>query len=92
MRRLPASAEAYKKTPVFTEDSIPAGLLCEHSTKAGVWGLIHVISGELTLHFPGAELPERLKPGRPGVLPPQALHRVAADGAVRFFVEFFREP
>lgn len=91
MRWLPASVEAYRKTPVFTETSIPEGLLRDHSTKAGTWGLIHVISGGLTLHFPDVELPERLKPGRPGVLPPEALHRVAADGPVRFFVEFFRE-
>lgn len=92
MRWLPASVQAYRKTPVFTETTIPAGLLRDHSTKPGTWGLIHVISGDLRLHFAEDGTPERLAPGRPGVLPPEALHRVAADGPVRFFVEFFREP
>lgn len=92
MRWLPASVQAYRKTPVFTETTIPAGLLRDHSTKPGTWGLIHVISGDLRLHFAEDGAAERLAPGRPGVLPPEALHRVAADGPVRFFVEFFREP
>ena len=92
MRRLPASVEAYRKTPIFTETSIPEALLRDHSTKAGTWGLIQVISGELVLHLAGSETPERLTPGRPGVLEPQATHRVDADGPARFFVEFYREP
>lgn len=92
MRWLPSSVKAYRRTPVFTETSIPDGLLRDHSTKPGTWGLIHVISGELRLHFTETETPERLAPGRPGVLAPQVGHRVAADGPVRFFVEFFREP
>ncbi|MFX4220035.1 MAG: DUF1971 domain-containing protein [Thalassobaculum sp.] len=92
MRRLPASAEAYKKTPVFTENSIPAGLLREHSTKAGVWGLIHVLSGALQLSFVDGAPSDRLVPGQPGVIAPQEPHRVAADGPVQFFVEFYRVP
>lgn len=92
MRRLPASAEAYRKTPVFTEDSIPAGLTRDHSTKAGVWGLIHVTSGALRLSFADGAPAERLVPGRPGVIAPQQPHAVAADGPVRFFVEFYRIP
>ena len=39
--------ESYKRTPNFTENSVPAGLLADHSTKEGVWGLIHVTQGRL---------------------------------------------
>ena len=42
---LPGGLEPYKRTNTFTEDSVPAGLLAEHSTKDGVWGLIHVEKG-----------------------------------------------
>lgn len=43
----PSSAKPYKRTPVFTETSIPGALLAEHSKKEGVWGLIHVEEGSL---------------------------------------------
>jgi tellurite resistance-related uncharacterized protein len=47
MKKIPASAKPYKKTPEFTEETIPAGLLKAHQTKAGTWGKIHVSKGQL---------------------------------------------
>ena len=44
---LPGGLSAYKRTPEFTEHTVPKGLLHAHSTKAGVWGRICVTSGEL---------------------------------------------
>jgi tellurite resistance-related uncharacterized protein len=44
---LPAGLTAYKQTPIFDQDSLPAGLRREHRTKAGVWALIHVVEGSL---------------------------------------------
>src|SRR3546814_12863867 len=44
---LPLKAKPYKRTPSFTEATIPAGLLGDHSTKAGTWGLIRVEEGLL---------------------------------------------
>ncbi|MBT3307566.1 MAG: DUF1971 domain-containing protein, partial [Alphaproteobacteria bacterium] len=46
-KTLPSPLKAYRRTPVFTEDTIPKGLRNEHSTKPGVWGVIHVMSGTL---------------------------------------------
>ena len=43
----PPDAEPYKQTRSFTEETVPATLLNEHSTKDGVWGLIHVEQGKL---------------------------------------------
>ena len=37
----------YKSTPVFDENTLPAGLRKEHRTKAGVWGVIRVLEGRL---------------------------------------------
>ena len=45
--KLPDDAVRYRQTPVFTETTIPAGLLGDHRTKEGVWGLIHVYEGKL---------------------------------------------
>jgi tellurite resistance-related uncharacterized protein len=38
MKALPKTVVAYKKTPEFTELTLPAGLLKDHQTKEGVWG------------------------------------------------------
>ena len=47
MSRLPRDAKPYRRTDTFTSATIPAGLLRSHATKAGVWGLIHVLQGHL---------------------------------------------
>jgi tellurite resistance-related uncharacterized protein len=88
---LPAEAEAYRSTPVFTEATIPSGLLRSHSTASGVWGLIHVLEGRL-LYRVLDPLSERiLEPGlTPGVVEPTVLHEVASLGPVSFYVQFHR--
>jgi tellurite resistance-related uncharacterized protein len=89
---LPEGFAAYKRTPEFDEASIPLGLQKNHSTKAGVWGVIHVLSGRLRYHLDGLDGRELvLDPGNPGIVLPEVLHHVAADGPVRFFVEFHRQ-
>lgn len=82
----------YKRTPVFTEDSIPAGLRADHDTKPGVWGLIHVEEGTLlyTVHA-AADRTHVLNAGDTGVVAPLMKHRVEAPGTVRFFVAFHRK-
>ncbi len=41
----------YRSTPVFDQDTLPAALRARHNTKAGVWGVIRVIEGELRLTY-----------------------------------------
>lgn len=92
---LPEGLEPYRQTDVFTEVSIPAGLLKDHCTKPGVWGLIQVAEGRLRYCVTdprrvGAELiltPE----SRPGVVEPTILHHVMPLGPVRFHVQFYRQ-
>lgn len=92
---VPSDAEPYKRTQSFTEATVPAGLLQDHSTKQGVWGLIRVEQGRLRYIVTDP----RLAPvegvltadAPPGVVEPTVLHRVEPLGAVRFHVEFLRE-
>ena len=44
---LPPDAAPYQSTAIFTQDTIPKGLLKAHTTKVMTWGLIHVVEGRL---------------------------------------------
>ncbi len=91
MKRLPEDVTAYNKTPEFTELTVPDRLLNHHQTKAGVWGKIVVLAGELqyTIVEPTQEV-VLLSPSQYGVVEPAMLHQVKPLGAVRFYVEFYR--
>ncbi len=92
MQRLPSGISAYKRTPHFTQESIPPGLLSAHSTKPGIWGLIVIVEGELLYRILEPNLEEiRLSPRRFGVVEPTVRHEVVAIGNVEFYVEFLRE-
>ncbi len=91
---LPPGAQFYRRTDVFTEATVPAGLLRSHTTRAGVWGLVRVLEGELAYRItdPRRVAAERLLTAAapPGVVEPTVLHEVAPRGPVRFYVEFYR--
>ncbi|WP_304271854.1 DUF1971 domain-containing protein [Brevundimonas naejangsanensis] len=93
-KALPSGLAPYRSTAVFTQNTVPAGLLADHRTKDGVWGLIHVLSGQLlySVTDPRRAASERLlTPGaEPGVVEPAVLHRVEPNGDVQFLVEFWR--
>ena len=91
MKQLPPGLTSYKRTPEFSEATIPAGLLREHKTRAGVWGRIHVTSGSLRYRILEPTLEEHiLDEATFGIVEPDVLHEVEAIGRVRFFVEFLR--
>jgi tellurite resistance-related uncharacterized protein len=79
----------YKRTPEFTQDSLPDAIRKEHSTKAGTWGLLVVNEGaaRLVFHEPRREV--TVTPGDPATIPPEAVHHVEVDGPVRLHVEFY---
>jgi len=88
MPTAPEGATEYRRTPTFTEATIPAGLLREHRTKPGVWARIVIESGQLEYTL---ESPHRmfvLTAERAGMAPPAEPHHIAAAGPVRFHVEF----
>ena len=91
MTPLPDNVVPYKKTPVFTEATLPDGLRNDHATKAGVWGLIHVEAGRLLYEISDGGEAIELAPGdQSGVIEPEVRHRVTPIGDVRFYVEFHR--
>ncbi len=93
MKSLPPNVAPYQRTREFTENTLPAGLTRRHDTKAGVWGRICVLEGELTYRILEPEIEEHvLSPGTEGIVEPEVPHEVDPIGAVRFFVEFLRLP
>ena len=82
----------YRSTPVFDETSLPAALRSRHNTKAGVWGVIRVIEGQLKLRYlePVSEI--ILEPGRPGLVLPEQPHEVEPLGPMRMQVDFYNVP
>ena len=87
---LPPGVVAYRRTPVFDQDTVPAGLRREHRTRAGVWALITVLEGTLRFRTLDPVSQTLLSPGTPGVVAPEQPHEVEPDGPARFFVEFYR--
>ena len=91
MKSLPSAVEFYRRTPEFTEVTVPDGLRKAHRTRAGVWGRIVVLEGGLLYRIHAAPAAEyRLDPDNPGVIEPEAEHEVEPLEHVRFFVEFYR--
>lgn len=89
MRTLPKNVTAYKRTPTFSEETIPAGLLKNHSTAAGVWGLIQIEAGSLEYVIGDTET-HILSPETKGIVEPLVSHHVRATGPVSFHIEFYR--
>jgi tellurite resistance-related uncharacterized protein len=93
--QLPEGLEPYSRTASFTEETLPAGLRKDHTTKAGSWGLIRVEQGVLRYRVTDprrvASDQELAPDTSPGVVEPTILHHVEPVGPVRFHVEFLRE-
>jgi len=89
---LPAHFVAYRSTPVFTHDTVPAGLRKDHTTRVGTWGKIHVLEGQLRYRVDEWKVDKVLTPDTLGIVVPEVLHNVEPLGAARFFVEFYGAP
>lgn len=104
MPKLPKGVVKYSQVPkegkVFTSTTIPSGLLKEHTTKKGTWGIINVSKGKLLYTITGKRsdgekrpISFELSPDFHGVIQPQLLHQVKAlTNDLEFVVEFLRLP
>jgi tellurite resistance-related uncharacterized protein len=101
MPELPSDVVRYSTVPAakqgqdyFTSTTIPKGLLNDHSTKSGTWGIIRVNQGllEYTIQDdPSAPESFALSPDTLGVIEPDRKHHVKAlSENVEFVVEFYR--
>ena len=79
----------YRSTRVFDERTLPEALRREHRTKAGTWGLICVLEGELLLRFLAPPSETLLTPERPGIVLPEQPHLVEPRGVVRVRIDFY---
>lgn len=79
----------YKTTTIFDENTLPAGFRKEHKTKAGVWGVIRVLEGQLRYRVLAPVSDTVLEPGITGLILPEQPHRVEPIGRMRMLVEFY---
>lgn len=97
MPNLPSDVVKYTQVPkgkVFTATTIPSGLLKQHNTKKGTWGIIRVSKGKLeyAIHEPKSSV-HILDANHFGVIEPMMLHQVKPlSEDVEFVVEFWRVP
>jgi tellurite resistance-related uncharacterized protein len=85
-------AAPYHQTPVYDAQTLPEAVRRAHNTKAGVWGLLQVLSGELRFVFHDPLSERMADPAHPVVIPPEAVHHVEVTGPVRMQISFYREP
>ena len=85
----PENLAIRRRTPEFTETSVPVGLLRDHATKRGVWGRIRVLEGALVYRV-GAPIHRAINiaAGASAIVVPEVRHHVELDGRVRFLIEF----
>ena len=88
---MPEDVKEYKRTSIFTEETVPAGLLKDHQTRAGTWARIHILEGKLLYRIVDRDESWVLKPGIDGIVEPTKLHSVKPVGNVRFVVIFHRK-
>lgn len=92
-RALPEDAEPYRRTKVFTARTVPRGILEQHSTKAGTWGLIHVHAGQVEYFLDGHATPlATVGSGESFVVLPEEVHFVRLSADAEFSVEFHKRP
>ena len=90
---LPDGLEYVRTTDVFTNDTVPAGLLRAHYVASGVWGRLVVHEGSVVFVFEDQPSdPISVGAGGAVAIPPQRKHHVELAGPARFAVEFYKEP
>jgi tellurite methyltransferase len=87
---LPTRVGLARSSPVWTEDTMPAGLRRRHRLAPGTWARIHVQKGRL--RFTMATDPPLVRElgGGESVqgVPPGIEHEVEPDGEVEFTIDF----
>lgn len=89
---------AYKRTPVWTKETVPSAIVHQHRTQEGTWGKIHLLSGELHYHSlsqEGCILETHVYRALDTIplVEPQAWHRVTLISEdTCFFIEFLCRP
>jgi tellurite resistance-related uncharacterized protein len=90
--KLPENVSPYRTLGPFTEGTVPKGLLSEHQTKKGVWGILTVMNGSLryTVTQERNETSVLLTPQTCGVIEPTYNHYLEITGPVKFKLTLYR--
>jgi tellurite resistance-related uncharacterized protein len=89
--RLPPGVLLQRTSEVFTDTTVPAGLLRAHRVATGVWGRLAVLEGRLRFVWEDGQGDALdLVEGDSVVIPPDTPHRVEPAPGTRFVVEFHR--
>ena len=90
---MPAGVRLARTSAVWTESTVPDGLLSAHRIADEVWGRLVVTGGHLSLVFEDTpDEPHTLADGESAIIPPARPHHVVLDGPVEFCIEFHRRP
>jgi tellurite resistance-related uncharacterized protein len=87
---MPDSLRSVRATPIWDQDTMPAGLRRAHRITAGAWGRIVVHDGRLRFAArTSLAIDVALGNGESQAIPPGVEHEVEPLGAVHFIIEFF---
>ena len=89
-RELPGGLVQTKQTPEFTSANFPEALGRDHSTKAGVWGVLNVTAGAVIFRDKALREMREVKAGETQVILPESVHSAEPTYDARFYVQFFR--
>lgn len=89
MKTLPDTVSPYKRTALFTSDTIPAGFLREHKTPEGVWGVLNITKGSLIFCINDTSEKIQLEQSGQVVIAPRMKHHLELNGYAEFYVEFY---
>jgi hemoglobin len=79
----------YRSTPVFNTETLPPALRKAHSTKAGVWGRLDILSGSVRYVIEENNTQVVLCAGDYVIIQPQQMHHVEPVGAIQMQIHFY---
>jgi tellurite methyltransferase len=86
---MPEGLRFVRSSPVWTEQTVPRGLLRAHRLGPGTWGRIVVDAGQLRfIMSTEPALDTVLGPGSSQAMPPEVDHKVRLLGPVRFTIDY----
>ena len=86
---MPEGLHFVRSSPVWTEHTVPQGLLRTHRLGHGTWGRIVVHTGQLRFIMSTEPAVDTvLGPGSSQAVPPEVDHEVRLLGSVRFTIDF----
>ncbi len=89
---LPGDVVKISSTSIMTEETILPGILRNHETRKGRYGLLVVEKGALQFVWEDDGQILDAVPGHPIVISPEKLHHVKLTGKVQFFIAFYERP